>query len=59
MKIAFVTYPTAALLPPYHGSMGATIDAIASAMAESCEVLVYGLEPVQAARFRKYAARKG
>jgi glycosyltransferase involved in cell wall biosynthesis len=47
MKIAFVTYPTAALLPPYHGSMGATIYAIASAMAASSEVLVYGLEKVQ------------
>ena len=47
MKIAFVTYPTAALLPPYHGSMGATIYAIASALAKSCEVLVYGLEDKQ------------
>ncbi len=47
MKIAFVTYPTAALLPPYHGSMGATIYAIASAMASSSEILVYGLKNVQ------------
>src|SRR6516162_698618 len=47
MKIAFVTYPTAALLPPYHGSMGATIYTIASALAKSCEVLVYGLEDQQ------------
>jgi glycosyltransferase involved in cell wall biosynthesis len=47
MKIAFVTYPTAALLPPYHGSMGATIYAIASVLAKSCEVLVYGLEDKQ------------
>jgi glycosyltransferase involved in cell wall biosynthesis len=47
MKIAFVTYPTAALLPPYHGSMGATIYAIASALAGSHEVLVYGLKNVQ------------
>jgi glycosyltransferase involved in cell wall biosynthesis len=47
MKIAFVSYPTAGLLPPYHGSMGATIYAIASALAKSCEVLVYGLEDKQ------------
>ena len=47
MKIAFVTYPTAALLPPYHGSMGASIYAIASALAKSCEVLVYGVEDKQ------------
>jgi glycosyltransferase involved in cell wall biosynthesis len=47
MKIAFVTYPTAELLPPYHGSMGATIYTIASALAKSCEVLVYGLEDQQ------------
>jgi glycosyltransferase involved in cell wall biosynthesis len=47
MKIAFVTYPTAALLPPDHGSMGASIYAIASSFAKSCEVLVYGLEDNQ------------
>ena len=47
MKIAFVTYPTAELLPPYHGSMGASINAIASALAKSCEVLVYGVEDKQ------------
>jgi glycosyltransferase involved in cell wall biosynthesis len=47
VKIALVTYPTAALLPPYHGSMGATIYAIASALAKSCEVIVYGLEEQQ------------
>jgi glycosyltransferase involved in cell wall biosynthesis len=47
MKIAFVTYPTATLLPPYHGTMGATIYVIASMLAKSCEVLVYGLEDYQ------------
>jgi glycosyltransferase involved in cell wall biosynthesis len=47
MKLAFVTYPTATLLPPYHGTMGATIYAIASVLAKSCEVLVYGLEDEQ------------
>jgi glycosyltransferase involved in cell wall biosynthesis len=47
MKIAFVAYPMADLLPPYHGSMGASIYAIASAFAKSCDVLVYGLEDKQ------------
>jgi glycosyltransferase involved in cell wall biosynthesis len=47
MKIAFVTYPIATLLPPYHGSMGETIYKIASALAKSCEVLVYGVEQKQ------------
>src|SRR3984893_17350797 len=47
MKIAFVTYPTATLLPPYHGTMGATIYVIASMLAKSCEVLVYGLDDYQ------------
>jgi glycosyltransferase involved in cell wall biosynthesis len=47
MKIAFVTYPAGPLLPPYHGSMGASIYAIASALAKSCEVLVYGVEDQQ------------
>jgi glycosyltransferase involved in cell wall biosynthesis len=47
MKIAFVTYPTAALLPPYHGSMGATIYAIARDLAKTCEVVVYGLADSQ------------
>ena len=47
MKIAFVGYPTQALLPPYHGSMGVQTYTIASALAKSCEVLVYGLENKQ------------
>ncbi len=47
MKIAFVAYPAGPLLPPYHGSMGASIYAIASALAKSCEVLVYGVEDQQ------------
>jgi glycosyltransferase involved in cell wall biosynthesis len=47
MRIAFVTYPTAALLPPYHGSMGATIYAIARDLAPTCEVIVYGLADSQ------------
>ena len=42
MKIAFVTYPTAALLPPYHGSMGATIYVIARDLAKDNDVVVYG-----------------
>ena len=48
MNIAFVTYPTAALLPPYHGSMGATIYAIARDLAKTCNVVVYGLADSQA-----------
>jgi glycosyltransferase involved in cell wall biosynthesis len=47
MKIAFVGYPTQALLPPYHGSMGVQTYTIASALAKTCEVLVYGLENKQ------------
>ena len=47
MKIAFVAYPAGPLLPPYHGSMGASIYAIASTLAKSCEVLVYGVEDQQ------------
>ena len=47
MKIAFVTYPTAAILPPYHGSMGATIYAIARDLAKTCDVVVYGLADSQ------------
>src|ERR1700732_2155566 len=47
MKIAFVGYPPQALLPPYHGSMGVQTYTIASALAKSCEVLVYGLENKQ------------
>jgi glycosyltransferase involved in cell wall biosynthesis len=42
MNIAFVTYPTAALLPPYHGSMGATIYVIARDLAKENNVVVYG-----------------
>jgi glycosyltransferase involved in cell wall biosynthesis len=42
MNIAFVTYPTAALLPPYHGSMGATIYVIARDLAKDNHVVVYG-----------------
>jgi hypothetical protein len=42
MNIAFVTYPTAALLPPYHGSMGATIYVIAREFAKNNNVVVYG-----------------
>ena len=42
MNIAFVTYPTAALLPPYHGSMGATIYVIAREFAKNNKVVVYG-----------------
>jgi glycosyltransferase involved in cell wall biosynthesis len=47
VKLALVTYPNGPLLPPYHGSMGASIYAIASAFAKTCEVLVYGLEDIQ------------
>jgi glycosyltransferase involved in cell wall biosynthesis len=47
MRVAFVTYPTAGLLPPYHGSMGASIYTIASLLANRCEVTVYGLEQFQ------------
>ncbi len=46
MKIAIVSYP-ADLLPPYHASMGETIYKIATELAKSCEVLVYGLEDKQ------------
>jgi glycosyltransferase involved in cell wall biosynthesis len=42
MNIAFVTYPTAALLPPYHGSMGASIYVIAREFAKNSNVVVYG-----------------
>ena len=48
MNIAFVTYPTAPLLPPYHASMGATIYAIARDLARDCNVVVYGLADFQA-----------
>jgi glycosyltransferase involved in cell wall biosynthesis len=48
MNIAFVTYPTAALLPPYHGSMGATIYVIAREFAKHGHVVVYGIEDFQA-----------
>ena len=48
MNIAFVTYPTAALLPPYHGSMGATIYVIAREFSKKSNVVVYGLEDFQA-----------
>jgi glycosyltransferase involved in cell wall biosynthesis len=47
MKIAFVGYPTQPLLPPYHGTVGVPTYKIASALAKSCEVLVYGLEDKQ------------
>ena len=47
MNIAFVSYPTAALLPPYHGSMGASIYVIARELAKSCKVVVYGLADQQ------------
>lgn len=48
MNIAFVVYPTAALLPPYHGSMGASIYVIARELAKSCNVVVYGISDFQA-----------
>jgi glycosyltransferase involved in cell wall biosynthesis len=48
MNIAFVTYPTAALLPPYHGSMGATIYVIARDLAKDNHVVVYGGADCQA-----------
>jgi glycosyltransferase involved in cell wall biosynthesis len=49
MNIAFVAYPTAALLPPYHGSMGATIYVIARDLAKDNDnnVVVYGGEEYQ------------
>jgi len=47
MKIAFVSFPTLSLLPPYHGSMGVQTYTIASALAKRCEVLVYGVEHKQ------------
>ena len=47
MKIAFVCYPMAEVLPPYHGSVGVQTYTIASALAKSCEVLVYGVEDYQ------------
>jgi hypothetical protein len=47
MKIAFVIYPMQALLPPYHSSVGVPTYMIDSALAKSCEVLVYGLEDKQ------------
>src|SRR3984957_18641396 len=47
MNIAFVAYPTAALLPPYHGSMGATIYVIARDLAKENNVVVYGGEDGQ------------
>jgi glycosyltransferase involved in cell wall biosynthesis len=47
MNIAFVAYPTAALLPPYHGSMGATIYVIARDLARDHKVVVYGGEDGQ------------
>ena len=47
MKIAFVLYPTQAALPPYHGSVGVPTYQIASALAKSCDVLVYGVEDKQ------------
>jgi glycosyltransferase involved in cell wall biosynthesis len=47
MKVAFVIYPTQPLLPPYHGSVGVPTYVIASGLAKSCEVLVYGLEDTQ------------
>jgi hypothetical protein len=47
MKIAFVSHPTVALLPPYYGSVGVPTYAIASTLAKSCEVLVYGVEDKQ------------
>jgi glycosyltransferase involved in cell wall biosynthesis len=48
MNIAFVAYPTAALLPPYHGSMGATIYVIARDLAKDNKVVVYGGADCQA-----------
>jgi glycosyltransferase involved in cell wall biosynthesis len=48
MNIAFVVYPTAALLPPYHGSMGASIYVIAREFAKNSNVVVYGLADAQA-----------
>jgi glycosyltransferase involved in cell wall biosynthesis len=47
MKIAFVIYPILPVLPPYHGSVGVPTYQIASALAKSCDVLVYGLEDKQ------------
>ena len=48
MNIAFVAYPVAALLPPYHGSMGASIYTIAREFAQHSNVVVYGLAGRQA-----------
>src|ERR1700759_2811877 len=48
MKIAFVAYPIAALLPPFHGSMGASIYTIARKFARHSQVRVYGLADFQA-----------
>jgi len=47
MKIALVSYPLTVLLPPYHGSVGVPTYSIASGLAKSSEVLVYGLEDWQ------------
>lgn len=47
MKLAFVAYPEATLLPPYHGSQGSSLYAIASVLSRSCEVVVYGMRDFQ------------
>lgn len=42
MRIAFVNQPIDAILPPYQSSVGACTYGAACALAEACEVIVYG-----------------
>src|SRR4051812_10956812 len=42
MKIAFVNQPIDTILPPYQTSVGACTYGVACAIADSCDVVVYG-----------------
>jgi glycosyltransferase involved in cell wall biosynthesis len=44
MKIAFVNQPIDTILPPYQTSVGACTYGVACALADSCEVIVYGAQ---------------
>jgi glycosyltransferase involved in cell wall biosynthesis len=44
MKIAFVNQPIDTILPPFQTSVGACTYGVACALADSCEVVVYGAQ---------------
>ncbi len=59
MKVAFVNQPIDSILPPYQSSVGACTYGLASALAPSCEVVVYGLKEKQQGEVQSEMRERG